>query len=471
MPQARSLPPETPDAPLLALPDPDQQAQWDLFRALVVTVQHFFGGFDHLFEALTDPRQPSRITYSLTSLLTTGVLLFLFRLGARRQVTHLLRGNHASAKKYQLWLGTPECPHGDTLNAAYRRLTVHELQTVVTGMPMTLIRRKVLEHQRLLDQYYLVAIDGTGVLTFSERHCEHCLTRTHQGRTTYYHPVLEAKLVTPSGFAFSLMTEFIENPDLQPDKQDCELQAFYRLAQRLKQACPRLPLCLLLDGLYAGGPTFTVCATNGWKYFIVLQDSTIPFLETEFAELRALDPGQRLEFITGTQGQIRQELTWVNQIAYLDTQHHEHTVAVLECLETQPAAVTHKLTTTRFRWVTNFNVTPAKVVELANQGGRLRWKIENEGFNVQKHGGYALEHRYSEDPNASKIFYLLLQIAHSLAQLLEKGSLFRQAFPYGVGSAKNIAQRLIEAWRNLRLVPTMLQQLLDARLQIRFAPP
>jgi hypothetical protein len=40
-----------------------------------------------------------------------------------------------------------------------------------------------------------------------------------------------------------------------------------------------------------------------------------------------------------------------------------------------------------------------------------------------------------------------------------------------LGSAKNIAQRLIEAWRNLRLVPTMLQQLLDVRLQIRFAPP
>ena len=54
MPQTRSLPPETPDAPLLALPDPDQQAQWTLFRALVVTVQHFFGGFDHLCQFTCD---------------------------------------------------------------------------------------------------------------------------------------------------------------------------------------------------------------------------------------------------------------------------------------------------------------------------------------------------------------------------------------------------------------------------------
>jgi len=39
---------------------------------------------------------------------------------------------------------------------------------------------------------------------------------------------------------------------------------------------------------------------------------------------------------------------------------------------------------------------------------RLRWKIENEGFNVQKNlGGFNLEHPYSQDPNASKVFYLL----------------------------------------------------------------
>lgn len=471
MPQAPQVSPAAPESPGPMLPDPDQQAQGALFRALVVTVQHYFGGFAQLFQSLTDPRDPTHSTYSLTTLLVTGVLLFVFRLGARRQIAHLLRGNQSSAQKFQLWLDAPECPHGDTLNAAYRRLAVAELQAVVTGMVSTLIRRRALEHHRLFDQYYLVAIDGTGVLTFRERHCAHCLTRTQQGHTTYYHPVLEAKLVTASGFAFSLMTEFIENPDLHPDKQDCELQAFYRLATRLKQQLPRLPLCLLLDGLYAGGPTFTLCETNGWKYLIVLQDGAIPYLETEFTELRALEPAHHLHFQTGVQGQTHQELTWVNQIAYRDTKGQDHELAVLECLETKPDPRTPAPKTTRFRWVSNFHVTRAKIVTLANQGGRLRWKIENEGFNVQKRGGYALEHRYTEHPNASKIFYLLLQIAHLLAQLVEKGSLFRQAFPYGVGSAKNIAQRLVEAWRNLRLTPAMLHQLLATRVQIRFDPP
>ena len=112
-----------------------------------------------------------------------------------------------------------------------------------------------------------------------------------------------------------------------------------------------------------------------------------------------------------------------------------------------------------------------KVTTLANEGGRIRWKIENEGFNVQKNGGFNLEHAYTRDPVASKVFYFLLQIAHLIAQLIEKDSLFREAFPAGVGSVKNIAFRLLEAWRNLRVSTEQIHQMLSVRRQIRFAPP
>ena len=124
--------------------------------------------------------------------------------------------------------------------------------------------------------------------------------------------------------------------------------------------------------------------------------------------------------------------------------------------------------TTRVKWLSNFTVTDKNIIALANEGGRLRWKIENEGFNNQKNGGFELEHPYSQHPIASKVFYLLLQIAHVLYQLVEQGSLFRKAFPTGVGSSKNIAFRLLEAWRNLRLGATELEGLWTAPLQIRF---
>jgi hypothetical protein len=69
------------------------------------------------------------------------------------------------------------------------------------------------------------------------------------------------------------------------------------------------------------------------------------------------------------------------------------------------------------------------------------------------------------------VFYLLLQLAHTLAQLIERGSLFRQAFPAGVGPAKNLAWRLLEAWRNLRLDDDQIQQMLSTHVQIRLQPP
>jgi len=337
---------------------------------------------------------------------------------------------------------------------------------VVTSMVETLIRKKVLYRYRLLDHYFMIAIDGTGRLTFPERHCAHCMTRTHNGKTTYYHPVLEAKLVTANGLVFSLMTEFIENPGEKPTKQDCELKAFYRLADRLKQRFPRLPICLLLDGLFAGGPTFALCDKHHWKYLVVLTEDDLPSVHQELDALMPLAPENHLTVHTGVQQEIKQVFRWMNDISYRDSEKREHILSVMECLETCPDSKGERKAT-RFKWVTNLKIKTNNICTVTNQGGRLRWKIENEGFNVQKNGGYALEHAYSRNPTAAKVFYYMLQIAHILAQLTEHGSLFRKAFPAGVGSAKNIAFCLLEAWRNLRLRTGQLEQVFSERVQIR----
>jgi len=450
--------------------DRDEREQLSIINASMSTVHHFFGDFGELFGSVEDPRAPDFITYPLESLTFTGVLMFLCRLGARRQIAHMFRHNGASEAKFKALFGVDTCPHGDTLNVAFGRADPDQVQQVVIDMVRTLIQKKVLYRYRLLDWYFVIAIDGTGRLTFPERHCPHCLTSTHHGKTTYYHPVLEAKLVLSNGFAFSIMTEFVENPDEHPTKQDCELKAFYRLAKRLKEAFPRLPICLSLDGLFAGGPTMTICEEYGWKYFIVLREDDLPSVNEEFEALLPLAPENHLCFHTGPQNKTQQDYSWINDIDYVDSKGKEHILAVLQCLESKPNSEEER-ETTRFKWITNFTVKAKQVITLANEGGRIRWKIENEGFNVQKNGGFDLEHAYTHDHVASKVFYFLLQIAHLIAQLIEKGSLFRKAFPAGVGSAKNIAFRLLEAWRNLRVSADQIQEMLDARLQIRFAPP
>lgn len=433
----------------------------------------FGGKWEALFAGVSDPRNPNLIVYPLVSLLFTGMFLFVCRLGARRGVKDKLRGNGPSQAKFASWFGVESIPHGDTLNYGYQRLQVDEVQEVVCRSVETLIRKKVLYRYRLLGVYFLVVIDGTGVLTFRKRHCPHCLTKTlHNGVTIYYHPVLEAKLVTANGFAFSLMTEFIENTDLTADKQDCELKAFYRLTKRLKERFPRLPICLLLDGLYAGGPTFQLCQDYDWKYLIVLREDDLPNLHRSFTAAIAQLPNQRKRVEIGEVNaqqrteQVNQEYRWAEDLRYTDSQGRSLALGLIECHETRTdtlgqSAVIH------YKWITNFTLTAHNVDRLANQGARLRWKIENEGFNVQKNGGYNLEHPYSQDATARKVFYLLLQLAHTISQLIQHGSLLRQAFPDGLRTARNLAFRLLEAWRNLSLAPEEMSALSLGSFQIR----
>jgi hypothetical protein len=142
----------------------DEQAQASVLKTLLATAQHFFGNFTHLFAGISDPRQPQLIIYPLAALLFAGLLMFVCRLGARRQIGLMFRDNAPSASKFEALFEVARCPHGDTLAATFRRLQPDELQAVVTGLTETLIRRKVLYATRLLDHYYLIAIDGTGVL-------------------------------------------------------------------------------------------------------------------------------------------------------------------------------------------------------------------------------------------------------------------------------------------------------------------
>lgn len=422
--------------------------------------------FPPLFAHVTDPRDPLKIFYPLASLAFAGVTLFLFHLKARRQIGLLLR-NSPSVYKFQALFGVERFPHGDTLDATFSNLKAEQIQMVVSGMTETLIRKKVLYSYRLLGIYFIIAIDGTGTISFSRRHCPHCLTRTRNGKTLYYHPVLEAKLITSNGFAFSLMTEFIENPGDKATKQDCELKAFYRLAERLKTRFPRLPILLSMDGLFAGGPTFDLCRSYGWKFMIVLKDDDLPSVNEEFDALSNLQPENRLVWRTGKEAQIKQAFRWADDIAYVDSDKKEHILSVLQCLETKPDQEGQKKTT-KFKWVTNCKISSRNVTTLSNDGGRMRWKIENEGFNVQKKGGYELEHAYTNHPNSAKIFYFLLQIAHLLAQLLYKANLLKRDFRDGFGSAKNMAFRLLEAWRNARLTQVDITAALQKRFQIRF---
>ena len=129
--------------------DEDNCEQEAMLKAFTGTLHRFFGGWQSIFKGITDPRNLNLITYQLTGLLCTGVLMYVFRLGSRREVKFKLRGNVASQAKFGAWFDVDTIPHGDTLNYCFKKLDPDEVQEAVSGMVNTLIRKKVLDHWRL----------------------------------------------------------------------------------------------------------------------------------------------------------------------------------------------------------------------------------------------------------------------------------------------------------------------------------
>jgi hypothetical protein len=304
----------------------------------------------------------------------------------------------------------------------------------------------------------VLLVDASGYLVFRHRHGEHCLTRRCGEATLYMHQVLEAKLVGPGGMVLSIATEFIDNRDAADTpatagedqrKQDCELKALRRLAVRLRQDFPQLPICISGDALYACGEVFQIAKDYNLSFICVFKPGRMPALWRDFQDLLTLCPEQRVEVPT-PQG-VRQVYRWVNDLDYQDSDGRQWRLTALLCEETH---LDGRQGT--WSWLTWLEVTAKTVQEVATQGGRQRWCIENQGLNVQKNSGLNLEHAYSEGAHWA-VYYYLLQIAHLLLQLLEKGSLLRQlAQAQGkssavalFGSLKNMAERLLESLRNL----------------------
>jgi hypothetical protein len=381
----------------------------------------------------------------------------LLQLGSRRQLDYDLRdgGPQVLANLNQLAETTPTTlPVHDTLDhylgqvplAGWERLRTHAVQR--------LLRMKVLDAARLLGRPVLL-IDATGLICFQRRHCPHCLVQKHGKHTLYLHHVLEAKLLGPGGVVLSLGSAFIENADAgettgktaEQVKQDCELKALHRLLPRIKKDYPPLQFVLAMDSLYGCGPVFALAQALGWSFVVTFKEGRTPALWREFRALLAACPENvcRREWADRTV----QEFRWVTQLSYEDSEQRLWTLNALECTETNDQGQQQY-----FAWLTMLPVGHKTVEEIAQKGGRYRWKVENEGFNRQKNSGLNLEHVYSIDPEKWKAYYLLLQIAFILVQLVERGSLLRRlAAEAGrpvwklFGSLKNVARRRLESVR------------------------
>ncbi len=379
---------------------------------------------------ISDPRNPKKTKHRLTLLMLYGLLMFVFQVSSRRQAN---REMTQPQFKENLRLFFPELndlPHADSLFRLLCTMDTEQIEQTLVELIKRLIAKKKF-NRYLINNCYPIAIDGTQKMPFNALWCEQLLqrrikkakisdnlddgTEAEEDTYQYYVYVLEANLAFQNGMVIPLLSEFLEyeHGDMENNKQDCEQRAFKRLAKRLKTYFPRLPIILLLDGLYANGPIMEQCQKNHWQFMIVLKKNSLSTVWEEFDSLLKLLPKNNAQMNWGVR---RQTFKWVNNIEYYYGANEGnklviHVVVCEEIWEEVDKKGDIVPQHSHHTWISSRPLNNNNLHERCNLGARHRWGIE-ACILVEKHQGYHYEHRFALDWQAMKGYHYLMRLAH-----------------------------------------------------------
>ena len=395
----------------------EQAARRESAEAQLQVLRALLPGIFARFAKLADPRRPGSVKHKEAVVLTFALLMAIYQIGSRRQANRELSMPTFWENLRSVFPDLDTVPHADTVARFLEEIPAEDLLEVLIATIRHLMRNKKLGAW-LAREGYVVAIDGTQKWTGDTTFAPEALHRkSGPDGIKYQAYVLEAVLVGPHGVSLPLLFEFCENdPAAGPEtKQDSEHKAFKRLAQRLKQAFPRVCFVLVMDGLYPNGPVMTLCRAYHWDFMIVLPDACLPSVWEEVYGLHRLSPKDQRRHHWGNREQL---FWWVNDIDYTwedqSNRYHHMKLHVVVCEETwQDDGETKQ---TRWAWVSSVPLTKQNVVRRCNAMARRRWDIE-EHLLVEKHYGYHYEHLYSRNWNAMRGWHALFALGQMLNTL------------------------------------------------------
>ena len=427
------------------------------------------------FSKIPDYRNPKKIKHKLTVVLIYGILIFVYQMTSRREANREMTRPVFMESLRLIFPDLEKLPHHDTLDRILSKIDVNQLEETLIDLIRKFIRKKKF-WRYLIDNSYPIAVDGTQKAVRHELLSEQWLQRKvgagkdeDDSKKQYYVYVLEANLAFQNGMVIPLMSEFLvySEGDTSNDKQDCETKAFYRLTERLKQQFPRLPIMVLLDGLYATGPVMEICRKNKWQFMIVLQDKSLPSVWEEFYGLKQLEKNNHFAMKWGNR---KQRFEWINNIAYYygPNQRKRLVLHVVVCQETweeiDPETCEPVTKTSRHAWLSSKPLNPRNVHERCNLGARHRWGIETS-ILVEKRHGYNYEHLFSHGWNAMRGFHYLMRMGHVFNVLAQYSTaLIKTVQKLGVhGFIDFVRSTMAGRWLEAKRV----RQRLEAPFQLR----
>lgn len=302
-------------------------------------------------------------------------------------------------------------------------------------------RGKGLEEFEFLNGHVLISGDGTGKFSSSKVSCPQCCVKElSNGTKTYYHQMFGACIVHPDKKnVIPLCPEVILNRDGNV-KNDCERNACKRFLENFRREHPHLKAILVEDGLSSTAPHIRMIEEFNLWYILGAKPGDHQFL------FEQLDTNEETVYCDIKSDGYYHQFRFLNKVS-LNKSNQDVKVNVLEYRQTDP-----KGKELNFSWVTNILISTTNAQKVA-EGGRARWKIENETFNTLKNLGYNFEHNYGHGKKyLSTVLCLLMMLAFLIDQVQEICCSLYQRCRKSARTYRNLWEEMRTLFRYVRLV-------------------
>ena len=223
--------------------------------------------------------------------------------------------NAVQQNNLQTMFNVSDIPKDNQLRDIIDNVPSEELYPIFTDFFRLLQRGNHLQSYRILNEWYLIPIDGTQYFKSEEISCPCCLTKEHRnGTVSYSHQALCAAIVHPDKRqVFPLAPEPIKNTD-GSKKQDCETNAGKRILERIRNDHPKLKIIITADDLYSKGPFVEALKQQRMSFILIAKPTDHKILFQQVLNKEDMDQANIIEW-EDKEGRFH-KYEWINHLRF-----------------------------------------------------------------------------------------------------------------------------------------------------------
>jgi hypothetical protein len=416
-----------------------------------------------LFKKVPDHRDPSRITFPLEDILMSGFAIFSLKFPSLLKFEDEIRNKRKGRSNLQTIYNVKDVPSDTRMREVLDEVKTPSLRKPFTDLFALAQRFKILEGFEFFEDEYLMSVDGSGYFMSDAVHCDQChrTVNKNDNSVRYHHEMLVGSIVHPDiRCVLPLAPEPLKKQDSKSIKSDSESSGMKRFLSDFRREHSKLKVTVVTDALHATGPMIKLLKEYDMGFILSTQPgshaSLFKALESWGAQGKVKEFSRSEILGVKIKKKRTQTFRYANRILMNHT-HLDLAVNVLdfeEVTEWTSAKGQLKREVTKFTWVTDKTITKDNAPKIM-QGGRARWKIENETFNSLKNQGYEFEHNFGHGyKNLSVNMSYLMMMAFLFDQLLELSCKhFQKALQERFGKRIRLWEKMKAAYEMLSEIP------------------